>query len=305
MEGTPIIFTQRVRRASPNTRGALWILASAVCFTAMTVLIRSLAAYPAPVQAFYGNLAMLAMMAPAMIRAPRQVLRFNRVGLTLGRSAASAAGVMLYYYAYSEMPLAEANALSFTRSLWVAPLAAALIGERVGLWRWSALIAGFGGVLLIARPGAAMSVDWPHVAALASAFLLALGATGVKMLTRDQGTATILSWNAVLGVLFTAAPAFAAWRSPNAADLGLLLALGMMSLGAQATYVRGMALGEASLMASVDYSRLVFAVAVGFVLYREIPTPLALAGTAVIVFATLLVILLDARRRGAPPPPGF
>lgn len=276
---------------------------SAFCFTAMTVLIRRLAEYPPPVQAFFGNLAMLAVMAPTILRAPRKVLLVNRVGLTLGRSAASAGGVMLYYYAYSKMPLAEANALSFTRALWIAPLAAILIHERVGALRWAALIVGFGGVLLIANPGNLSAAGWVHIAALASAFLLALGATGMKMLTRDQGPTTILAWNAVLGVLFTALPAFAAWRSPDLPDLGLLIGLGLLSLGAQATYVRGMALGEASLMASVDYSRLVMALAIGLVLYGEIPTFVELAGTTVIVLSTLLVIVLDARRKRVPPPP--
>jgi drug/metabolite transporter (DMT)-like permease len=273
---------------------------SAVCFTVMTVLIRRLAAYPSPVQAFYGNVAILAVMAPAILRAPRQILLVNRIGLTVGRSMCSVAGVTLYYYAYSKMPLAEANALSFTRALWIAPLAAFLIGERVGLSRWLALGVGFAGVLLIAQPTGEAPLGWPHLAALASAFFLALGATGVKMLTRDQGARTILSWTAVLGVLFTAPLAALTWRTPDLRDLTLLVMLGLASLGAQVTYIRGMAVGDATALAPVDYSRLVFALAVGFLLYHETPGLMAMVGTVVIVAATLFVVLQDARRQPTP-----
>jgi drug/metabolite transporter (DMT)-like permease len=290
-----------IRGLPPNTRGALWILLSAVCFTTMTVLIRRLSAYSSPVQAFYGNVAILCVMTPVILCAPRRVLLVNRLGLTVFRSACSVCGVMLYYYAYQKMPLAEANALSFTRALWIAPLAAVLLRERVGLSRWLALAVGFSGVLLIARPSIATPVGWPHLAALLSALLLAMGATGVKMLTRDQGTATILSWTAVLGVLFSAIPAFVVWRWPTLPDLALLVALGFASLAAQLTYIRGMAIGDATALAPVDYSRLVFAVGVGFLLYRETPSLMTVIGTAVIVVATLFVVLQDARRRGAPP----
>ncbi len=297
---------------SPNARGALWMIASAICFTGMTVLIKQLKDYPAPLQAIYTQVTALLILLPAISRNPKRIFSTKRPITFGGRALCSTLGVMLYYYAFQTIPLAEANALSFTRALWIAPLAALLLRERVGWIRWALLGIGFVGVLLVVQPNTQIGLGWPHAAALGSAALLAMAVIGVKSLTADHSTLSILSWAAVLGCILSLPIALFYWRWPSPTDLGWLIALGVLSVCAQLTYIRGMSEGEASAMAPIDYTRLLFALIVGYFLFNEIPGALTLAGAGLIIVATLVPTVRSAIRSEnakrtdiTPPPPGF
>jgi drug/metabolite transporter (DMT)-like permease len=163
-----------------NARGAMWMLASAVTFTMMTTLIKYLGDdYPAALQTFYRQAASLIVLLPIIVTKPRAVFATTRPGILIFRAAAGTVGVILSFYAYQKMPLAEANALSFTRALWLVPLAAFVLGEKVGLGRVVATIIGFGGVLLMLVP----SIQDVHfglsaAAALTASLLMAFTITG-------------------------------------------------------------------------------------------------------------------------------
>ncbi|MDP1632538.1 MAG: DMT family transporter [Caulobacter sp.] len=287
-----------------NQRGALWILASAVCFTLMATLIKGLDQYPATLKVFYSAIASCMVLTPIILRSPRQAFVTSRPVLMITRCGLSAGGVTLAYYSYQHLPLAQANALSFTRALWIVPLAAVLLGEKIGWLRVIALLTGFGGVLLVVRPSADASLGWAHAAALASAVMIALTVTGIKALTRTHSATAIMSWSAVLGVVFTAPGALLNWRWPDLDDLALLILMGASSVGAQICYIRGMSEGDASAMASVDYSRLLFAVAVGALLFHEVLGLTAYAGMTLIVLSTGFVAFRGraaAARQISPP----
>ena len=101
------------------------MLASAVTFTVMTILIKYLGEdYPPALQTFYRQSAGLLVLLPAILRNPRGVMHTSRPGLMLFRSATGTIAMLLSFYAYQKLPLADANALSFTRTLWLVPLAA-------------------------------------------------------------------------------------------------------------------------------------------------------------------------------------
>ena len=114
---------------TPNLKGALWMLASAVCFTAMTTLVKSLGAdYPASLQTFYRQAAGLVVLAPLIARDWRRAFYATRPGVLVFRAAVGVLGTILSFYAYQKLPLADANALSFTRALWLAPMAFFMLG---------------------------------------------------------------------------------------------------------------------------------------------------------------------------------
>lgn len=273
--------------------GAMWILASAACFTLMTTIIKMLSQYPAPVHAFYSAVASLVIMAPTILRSPRRAFATSRLALMIGRCFLSVGGVTLAYYSYQALPLADANALSFTRALWITPFAALLLRERVGPAHWLSLLIGFAGVLLVLRPESGGGVGLGHAAALVSAMMIALVVTGIKSLSRDHGPAALLSWSAVLGVFLTAPGALLTWQAPDPADLMLLALMGASSVGAQACYIKGMALGDAAALAPIDYARLLFAVVVGVTFFQETPDALGIAGMALIVLSTAAVTLIQ------------
>jgi drug/metabolite transporter (DMT)-like permease len=211
--------------------------------------------------------------------------------------------MILSFYAFQKMPLADANALSFTRTLWLVPLAAFVVREKIGPLRIAAALVGFVGVLVMVRPGAGghFSVGVPALAMLASSFLFALTVTGMKVMTRDHSPMVLLVWSASLGLVLALPGAFLAWRWPAPVDLLLLGLMGVMGTVTQACYIKGMSIGDAAAMAPVDYIRLVFTTLAGFALFHELPGIWTIVGAGVVVASTLVITWREhvAATRGA------
>ena len=285
-----------------NVRGALWMLASALAFTVSTTLIKYLGdGYPAALQGFYRQLAGFLVLLPWMIRGYPKVFHTSRLGILLFRSGAGAVALIMSFYSYQKMPLADANALSFTRTLWLVPLAFFVLREKLGPLRIGAALVGFLGVLIILHPtGHGITLGLPQVAGLAAAFLFAMTITGMKVMTRDHSPMTLLVYAAGLGLIFATPPALFVWRWPSLPDLGLLAAMGVSGTITQACYIKGMAIGDAGAMAPIDYTRLVFATVAGVLLFQEIPGWPTIIGAAIVVGSTLFITLRErhlARRR--------
>jgi drug/metabolite transporter (DMT)-like permease len=280
---------------APNVRGALWMLASALGFTVMTTLIKFLGDdYPAALQTFYRQAAGLLVLAPMILRDWRGAFHTTRPGILFFRSAVGTVSMILSFYAFQVLPLAEANALSFTRTLWLVPLAFFVLKEPLGPMRLAAALVGFAGVLVMLQPGApGHGFGWGQMAALASAFGFAMTITGMKVMTRDHSPFTLLVWSAVLGLVFSVPPALFVWRWPAPQDLILLAAMGVFGTITQGCYIKGMQIGDAAAMAPIDYTRLVFSAAVGFLLFAEIPTWATIAGAALVVASTLFITLRE------------
>jgi drug/metabolite transporter (DMT)-like permease len=277
---------------TPNVRGALWMLASAVTFTVMTTLIKYLGGdYPAALQTFYRQAPGFLILLPVIIKHRSAAFATTRPGILIFRAGAGAVGLILSFYAYQKMPLADANALSFTRTLWMVPLAAFVVREHVGPMRIAAALVGFAGVLLMVRPGAAggFAIGLPAIAMLASSFLFALTVTGMKVLTRDHAPMVLMVWSAALGLIFSIPGAVLTWRWPAAGDLVLLAIMGAIGTVNQWCYIKGMQIGDAAAMAPIDYTRLVLAAGAGLVLFNELPGPWTLAGGGIVVASTLFI----------------
>lgn len=290
-------------RLSANVRGALWMLASAVSFTLMTSLIKFLGDdYSPALQTFYRQAAGLLVLAPLILRDPAGAFRTTRPGILLFRSLAGTLGMVLAFWAYQQMPLADANALSFTRTLWIVPLAIFVLREKTGPWRLGATLVGFVGVLIMLQPSIANAVGWPAAAALTSALLFAMTVTGMKFMTRDHSVTVLIVWSAVLGLVFATPLAILEWRWPTPLDLALLAAMGVLGLATQTCYIKGMALGDAAAMAPIDYTRLVFAILFGFLLFHEIPNLITMVGALIVIGSTLVITLRELRSRQKPPP---
>jgi drug/metabolite transporter (DMT)-like permease len=277
---------------TPNVRGALWMLASAVTFTVMTTLIKFLGAdYPAALQTFYRNAAGFLILLPVILRHRSAAFATTRPWILIFRSSAGTIGLILSFYAYQKMPLADANALSFTRTLWLVPLAAFVVREHIGPLRIGAAVVGFLGVLIMVRPGAGghLALDLPALAMLTSSFLFSLTVTGMKVMTRDHSPMVLLVWSASLGLIFSLPGALLSWRWPTAGDLVLLAAMGAIGTLNQWTYIKGMQIGDAAAMAPIDYTRLVMAVGAGVLLFHELPGVWTLVGSGVVVGSTLFI----------------
>lgn len=290
-------------RLSPNLQGAIWVLLSGVTFVAMTTLVKHLSGdYPSHVQNFYRQTWSLIVAVPFMLRSPRGVLfvpRSTMPALFL-RALLATIGMILLLYTYEAMPMAEANALSFTRPLWVVLLAALFLREMIGPSQIVAVALGFVGVVIIMRPwGAELAIGWPHLAALGSALCLAGTITGVKSLTRNLSASSILVWSSIIGEILALPFALADWRWPSADDMIPLFLIGLLSAANQLLFIKGMAVGEAAILAPIDYSRLVLSVIAGLLVFGEWPDTFTWLGAGVIVTSTLYITVREIRFKRA------
>ena len=290
-------------RLSPNTQGAIWVLMSGVTFVAMTTLVKHLSGdYPSHVQNFYRQTGSLIVAIPFMLRSPGQVLfvpRSTMPALFL-RSLLATIGMILLLYSYEAMPMAEANALSFTRPLWVVLLAVLFLRETIGPSRIAAVLMGFIGVVVIMWPwGTDVAIGWPHVAALFSALCLAGTITGVKSLTKNLSASSILVWSSIMGELLSLPFALADWRWPSPGDLIPLFLIGLLSAANQLLFIKGMAVGEAAVLAPVDYARLVLSVVAGLLVFGEWPDAFTWLGAGVIVVSTLYITIREIQSKRA------
>ncbi|MEM8988055.1 MAG: DMT family transporter [Pseudomonadota bacterium] len=285
----------RWRAAGPNTKGAAWILLAAIAITIMSVLVKLIDGRLNPFQITFLRTGMLVLVLPLLFRRfDLSGLRAPRPFLLIVRSIMATVSISLAYVAIARLPLADAQAITFASTLFLVPLAALLLGESIGVRRWSAAIVGFLGVLIVLRPSGDMNIG--ALAALASAFLFAATITAVTLLSRVMPTTAVFLYGTVLMCLFSAIPAFVYWTPPTPREWGLLFAIACVGAVSQYSAVRGFSTGEASAIGPVDYTRLIFATAAGVIWFDERPDIWTGLGAAVIVGSTLYISWREAQR---------
>jgi drug/metabolite transporter (DMT)-like permease len=300
------LMTVARAKISGNMRGALWMLASAACFTIMTACIKHLAqqGFAESQMVFFRCAAGVVLLLPAVLRSGPSAWATPRPWVMARRCIGSAIGVLLAFYAFANLPLATAQSLSFARALFVVLLAMLLLREKVGPWRQGALVVGFIGVLVMTRP-TEMQFNLAAFAALASAMLMAYSVVTIKDLSRDHSTLSLVLWmNAATTVLGLPLALFG-WTMPGWGDAGIFLLLAVSGVLAQTCFTRGLTAGDASLMALMDYTRLPMAALSGLLIFHELLDIWTIIGAAIVIGSTLFITIREAMlaKKRAPPLP--
>jgi drug/metabolite transporter (DMT)-like permease len=289
------------RAPTHNLVGAFWMLGSALANSISGVLIKGLGdAYNPAFQNFTRQFVGLLVVTPIILRLGKRSVATSQPGLMLYRGAAIMVGATLSLYSMQILPLAQANALSFTRALWLVPMALLLLREKVSATRAIATVLGFGGVLIMIRPSAGgFTFSTPILAALGSAFLFASTGLSVRMAAGKTEGVVVFVWSALLGVVFAVPGAVMTWKTPTLHDGLVLLAIGLLASAGQACFIRGSAVGEASVMAPIDYTRLLFSAAGAYLAFGETPSNATWIGSAIVIVTTLAATWQPAKRAGA------
>ncbi len=290
---------QRFSQLPGNLRGAGWLLLSSLLFSVMALTARLLGSpdhgepLPALQVTFFRALATLLVVAPFLIRHGRRVLRSSRPLLASIRGCLGAGGMLCNFYGLMHLPLATAIAIQFSRPLFLLVLAAAFLGERVTGARGLTTCVGFAGVVLIVQPGPEM--DPAALVVLTGALFLATSIILLRVLARTDDTVCLLFYSGVAGTLFTLLPALLTWQWPTLSQWLLVLVMCSFGVGAQSTFMKGYAAGEASAIAPFDYTRLLFATLWGFLFFAELPGAVTWLGTAILLGATWQALRLQQR----------
>jgi drug/metabolite transporter (DMT)-like permease len=289
--------------ARPQTvnplRGVLLVLAAVFIFACMDSTTKHLATLwnvPLVVAVRYiGNLIVL-----TAVYAPRHgtaIYKTNRTGLVMLRALCLATASLFAGLALTRMPVAETVSIIFTAPFVVMILAIPLLGEKVAAPGWIAAIAGFCGVLLVVRPGSGLD-------GLGVLYALACASVTVgyyllsRLLAKTESTMAMLFHTALIGtVLFCA---YLPWSfygpAPGALDFALFIAIGVMAAGGHFLFTAAFRQAPASFLAPVNYFHLLWAALLGWLIFDHVPTPLSLAGMALIGISGAATAVLSSRK---------
>lgn len=284
-------------RLPSNVRGGIILMFAAAGFGLMVALIKLAGERIHIMQILFVRQAvMVLIVAPTIFADFPGVLRTDRLPLQMLRIALALVAMGFGFTAVVHMPLAEVTTIGFAKSFFVTILAIFVLNEVIGIRRWMAVIIGFIGVLIVMRPG----LDGFNI----YGFYALIGAAGagsvmviIRILTRTESATTILAYQALGVGLAVAIPAFWYWQMPTFVEWVLLIAIGLISYFAQMANILAWKFGEAAVMASLDYVRLIYSVIFGYFLFDALPDYGTWIGATIIIVASLYTIQRETKRR--------
>ena len=283
-------------RFSRSTMAIAFVSIGSLMLVVMAAVVKELGSRIPSFELFFFRSAIgFLFIIPLFIKNPMEPLQTKKPLLHLIRGALGAIGNFCFFWTITHMLLADSMALQFSRPLFMIPLAIFFLGERVPFNRTFVSIIGFVGILLYARPFTA-GFDSNAVIGAVGAFFAGLVVVAIKRLAKTEQTRVIMFyyafWNAVIALV----PSVFVWVWPQGIEWALLTLIGFLGIAGQGMITQGLTMGDASALAPLDYSRIVYAAVLGFILFGEVPGLWSLTGMALIVGASIYLVLTEKKK---------
>ncbi|MCW5770801.1 MAG: DMT family transporter [Rhodospirillaceae bacterium] len=284
-------------------RGIVLMCVAVVFFTVSSTFVKGLGdGYPVAQIVFFRCLVGLLPLYFALRRAGGwAALRTQRPGAHLFRVVVGGFALFIGFYALTLMPLADYFAYTYAAPLFATMLSIPVLGEKVGIRRWSAVTVGFIGVLIMLRPGM-KSFDYATLAAIATAFSYALAIIAVRNLARTEKSVATVFYFTLAGMVLAGAMLPFDWRPPTAKEWALLLGIGLASGIGQIVMAEAYRLAPPAVIAPFDYTSMVWALAFGYLLFGDFPEPVVLLGAAIVIASGVYIIYRETIRGVERPP---
>jgi drug/metabolite transporter (DMT)-like permease len=289
---------------SDNLRDIVLMLLSMAVLSVMDAIMKQLTAhYPSLQIAALRGLVSLPFVIAWILWQRRGLVMLLRVrwGWHVARGVLAVVMLTSFIYAISTMPLSEAYTLFFVAPLMITALSVPLLGEQVGWRRWAAVLVGFGGVLIVMRPGF-VAVNLATVAVLVGATCYALNAICVRILGRTDSTAAMSFWFMAFVALGAGALAIPEWQAVRFVDTGWLIGMGISGAVGQVLITEAFRCAPVSVIAPFEYSTLLWGVLLDVAIWGVLPGPVVFAGAGVIVGSGLYLIHRERRPTVVTPP---
>jgi drug/metabolite transporter (DMT)-like permease len=225
---------------------------------------------------------------------PPRALRPARVGLQLLRGVMLVISTYSFFLAVAYLPLADALALAFMAPLVVTALSPWLLGEHVGVRRFTAVGVGFLGALVIVRPGSGV-VHWAAIYPLAASISYALYVVLTRKLAGTAPPLVTLVYGAIIGGLVTSAALPFAWRPPSPAEWGWMAVIGACAALGHYLIIRAYERAPASLLAPFTYVEIVSASALGYFCFGDFPDRWTWVGIAILVASGIYISVRERK----------
>ena len=224
-----------------------------------------------------------------------RTLKTDRPGKHFLRSLYGTIGMVLNFGAVILLPLAEATVMNFTTPIWATMLAILLLKEHVGLWRWSAIVLGFAGIVIIAQPGGGHFPLYGALVGLGGAFMVALISIQIADLNRTDKPLAIVFYFALFSAPMTALALPFVAKVHDAAGWWLLLGIGVSGSVGQLLLTSALRFGTVASVIVMDYSALFWATLYGAALFGMLPPANTWAGAPLVVAAGLVIAWREHR----------
>jgi drug/metabolite transporter (DMT)-like permease len=212
-----------------------------------------------------------------------------------GRATITLLAWLLYFTAARSMPLAQLLTLYFSAPLIITVLATPLLGERVTAVRWISVGIGFVGVLVASDPFG-VRISRATFLVLIAAALWAYAIILMRQIARRESSMVQMFSQNLLYVLVTGTLTAFTWKTPTAGQFALLVSIGVLGGAGQFTMFEAVKFAPASVMATVEYSALVWGFVLGYLIWGDIPSVAIFAGAALILAAGLFLVVMEQRR---------
>lgn len=275
-------------------RGVLYLVVALLLFACLDVTIKHLASrYPVPLVVAVRYIVHFSLMTAVLApHAGMKLVQTQRTGLVLIRAACLLVVSLFMTLALQRMPVAEATSIQFLAPMLVVLLARPVLGEKIGFARWASVIAGFGGVLLIARPGG-------QVDPIGLGFVMCSVTAGAayqllsRVLIRTESPIAMLFHSALMGSLCFGAllPWYWSGVSPSWAEIAMFLSLGFTGGLGHLLFTMAYREAPASVLAPVNYLQLLWAGLLGWLVFAQVPDQLGLLGMAIVAASGVFIAL--------------
>ncbi len=279
--------------------GIAVICFASLMFSMMVACVKLLGAGYSPLQVLLMRYAFgLTLSLPLLWRSGSELWRTERPVSHVVRAIYGLIATFAMFYSVTRMPLATATAISFAMPLFLTMLSVPLLGESVGWRRATAAAVGFAGVLIIVQPGA--DLNWIALVALIGAFFYALAVVAIRQLSRREPANRIFFIYALANIVVASACMPFVWVTPTWQDWLIFAAVGALGAAAQYAFLIGYRHAPATVLAPFDYTQIVFALAVGYFAWGEVPADASFLGGAIIIGSGFYIWWRERRREHRP-----
>jgi drug/metabolite transporter (DMT)-like permease len=289
-----------MQRPDDVPRGILLMIASTVLFAVWSAIAKwEVASYPVGEVMFARSLSSLVACAAFILPFTGfSVFATRRRRDHIARGLSQSISQTFSVIAFSLMPLAGAIAINFSASLWAVLLSVIFLKERAGPARWIALLVGFVGVLIVTNPGAD-SLTLGALFALANAVMYGSVTVAVRGMTKTESATTLLMWQMVIVAFCHAFLLFFGFRWPTPIDAAMLFAAGVANAIGQYLWTRALLLAPTAAVSPFYYLILVWALAIGFLVWGDVPTIGLLVGSGIVVGSGLYLLWHETKQQAA------
>jgi drug/metabolite transporter (DMT)-like permease len=299
MPTSPAFSPPRPPRADDIKRGIAYVSGSIFVFAMGNVLVKYLAAdYPVSEIVFFRSFfALIPILAIIWRGGKINVFHTRRPLAHLLRATMWLLSFYCWFFAIKLLPLADASAFSFTAPIFLTVLSMPLLGERVGPHRWAAVLVGFVGVVIMARP----TGDVLQVGALfgiANALFYALGSLGVREMSRTEKSETIVFYTQVFGTVLSGVSLIFVWVTPSWTDAAGMAVIGLAGGIGQYLMTQAYRYAPAAVVGPFTYTSIIWAVILGYIFWQDLPGLEVVIGIAIVAASGLYI--LHRETRGAP-----